>query len=201
MTQSEVEFFDKISKTWDADEVRSTPDRVSGILGKLPIAEGADILDLGTGTGILVPYLSRMVGPRGHVTAVDLSEGMLSEARKKYGTLGNVEFLKIDFEEEQIPGRYDVVMLYSVYPHLHYPSDTLAWLFRMNVKPGGVIVIAFPSDEKFINAIHHQRGTDSDHLPSARTLAGMMDSWGFDASVVSATADEYIIVIRSRTQA
>lgn len=196
MTQSEVDFFDKISATWDADEIRSTPQRVRSILAKLPIKTGSDILDLGTGTGILVPYLSEIAGSDGHVTAVDLSEGMLSIARQKYGGLDNVEFLKIDFEEEQIPGMYDVVMLYSVYPHLHYPADTINWLFKMNVKSGGMIVIAFPSDEKFINSIHHQRGSDSDHLPPAHTLAGMIESWGFSASVISSTPDEYIIVIR-----
>lgn len=196
MTQSEIDFFDNLAPTWDANEIRSTPERVRTILGKLPISKGMTVLDLGTGTGVLVPYLSEIVGPAGHVTAIDLSEGMLSIAKQKYGELKNVEFLKIDFEEEQIPGLYDVVMLYSVYPHLHAPADTMEWLFKMNVKPGGVIIIAFPSDEKFINNIHHERQSESDHLPSAHILADMINSWGFCASVVSATEDEYIIEVR-----
>ena len=125
MDQSEIDFFDSLAPNWDENEVLSTPDRIRSILGKLGISNGMDILDLGTGTGVLVPYLSEMVGKEGHVTAIDLSEGMLSLARKKYGNLKNVEFLKIDFEEEQIPGKYDVAMLYSVYPHLHAPADTI----------------------------------------------------------------------------
>lgn len=196
MTQSEIDFFDNLAPQWDANEVCSTPERVKSILGKLPIEEGMDVLDLGTGTGVLLPYLSEMVGPDGHVTAVDLSEGMLSLARKKYGHLGNVEFLRLDFEEEVLPGAYDVVMMYCVYPHLHAPSDTLEWLFKMNVKPGGVIVIAFPCDEKFINDIHHERKSESDHLPPASVLAEMIRLWGFEAEVVEASADEYIIAVR-----
>ena len=197
MTKSEIEFFDTLAPTWDENEIRSTPDRIRSILGKLRISKGMDILDLGTGTGVLVPYLSGMVGDEGHVTAIDLSEGMLSLARQKYGHLKNVEFLKIDFEEEQIPGKYDVALLYSVYPHLHAPADTMEWFFKMNMKPDGRIVIAFPSDEEFINNIHHERKAEHDHLPSAQTLADMIRHWGFDTEVLAATPDEYIIEVKN----
>lgn len=196
MTQAEIDFFDNLAPQWDANEVRSTPERISSILGKLPLKEGMSVLDLGTGTGVLVPYLSKIVGHAGHITAIDLSKGMLSIAIQKYGELENVEFLKIDFEEEQIPGLYDVVMLYSVYPHLHSPRETMEWLFKMNIKPGGCIVIAFPSDEKFINNIHHERESESDHLPPAAVLAKMICSWGFSSRVIANTEDEYIIEVK-----
>lgn len=200
MTQSEVDFFDKLAPVWDENEVLSTPERILSILGRLPIKEGSRVLDLGTGTGVLVPYLSEMVGESGHVTAIDLSEGMLSRAIEKYGTLGNVEFLRIDFEEEQMPGMYDVAMLYSVYPHLHAPADTLEWLFSMNMAPGGCVVIAFPCDEIFINNIHHERKSESDHLPPAHALAAMIAAWGFSAEVVAASKNEYIVLVRRRQE-
>ena len=73
MNQSEIDFFDSLASTWDENEVLSTPDRIRSILGKLGISNGMDILDLGTGTGVLVPYLSEMVGTEGHVAAIDLS--------------------------------------------------------------------------------------------------------------------------------
>ncbi len=195
MNQSEIEFFNAIAPSWDENEIRSTPERVKDILNKLPISKDMDVLDLGTGTGVLVPYLSEIVGEKGHVAAIDLSDGMLSIARKKYGHLGNVDFLKLDFEEEQIPGHYDVAMLYCVYPHLHSPADTIEWLFKMNMKPNGIIVIAFPSDEKFINNIHHEKKAEHDHLPPADVLAEMIGNWGYRTEVVAATSDEYIGIV------
>ncbi len=198
MTQSEIDFFNRLAPEWDANEVRSTPERIKSILGKLPIEKGMSVLDLGTGTGVLIPYLSEMVGECGHITAIDLSDGMLSLAISKYGHFSNVEFLNIDFEEEEIPGMYDVVMLYSVYPHLHRPEETFEWLFKMNIKKDGCIVVAFPSDEVFINNIHHEQKSESDHLLPANELAEVIDKWGYKAEVIAATNDEYIILIRRK---
>lgn len=195
MTQEEIEFFDRLAPQWDANEVRSTPERVNAILDMLSIKHGEHILDLGTGTGVLVPYLVERIGEKGCVVGIDLSEGMLSLAKEKFGHYGNVEFLKIDFEEEQIPGKYDFVLLYSVYPHLHYPKDTLDWLFRMNVKDCGKVVIAFPSDEKFINAIHHDRDSDSDHLLPAPKLAEIIRNWGYQVEIASDTPDAYVLIL------
>ena len=198
MEKEEIEFFDRLAPEWDANEVRSTPDRVKKILGKLGIEKGMKVLDLGTGTGVLVPYLSEMVGPEGEVKAIDLSEGMLKIARQKYGKLPNVEFLKLDFEEEQIPGIYDIVMMYCVYPHLHTPFETIEWIFKMNMADNGRIVIAFPSDEKFINNIHHERGSDSDHLLPAPKLAEKICSRGMNAEVLAYNDEEYIIQLSRR---
>lgn len=198
MTEAEIKFFDKLASDWDAKEVRSTPERVGNILKKIAINKGMHVLDLGTGTGVLVPYLSEIVGETGRVVGVDISEGMLTRAREKFGKLPNITFLKIDFEEEVVPGKYDVILLYSVYPHLHYPRQTMDRLFKTNLHAGGKIVIAFPSDETFINSIHHERKSDSEHLPPANVLAERISSWGFKTEILASDKDEYIISIESR---
>lgn len=198
MTQEEIDFFDHLAPEWDANEILSTPERINSILDKLHVKEGMKVLDLGTGTGILLPYLSKRVGEKGYVTGIDLSDGMLSLAKKKFGNIKNVQLLKLDFEEDVIPGTYDLVMLYSVYPHLHSPAETIEWLFKMNIKEDGCIVIAFPCDEEFINNIHHERKSESEHLPSANVLAERIRMWGFYTEVISATTQEYIIKIRKK---
>ena len=195
MNQSDIEFFDRIAPTWDADEVRSTPERVKSILGKIGITAGVTVLDLGTVTGVLVPYLSDLVGETGKITGIDFSDGMLTRARQKFSHLGNVEFLKLDFEEEPIPGQYDIVMMYCVFPHLHTPASTFEWLFRMNIRPGGRIIIAFPSDEHFINNIHSDRKSDSDRLQSPQALASDFTALGYQSRVIASTPDEYIVEV------
>ena len=200
MTQEEIEFFDRLAPHWDADEVRSTPDRINAILDLIGIRKGSSVLDLGTGTGVLIPYLVERVGEEGKVVGIDLSEGMLSRAKEKFGHFPNVDLLRIDFEEEQIPGEYDLVLLYSVYPHLHYPKDTFDWLFKMNLRKGGRIVVAFPSDEKFINNIHHERKSESGHLLPAPRLAEEIRKWGYDVKIVSDTADAYVLIVSTQSE-
>lgn len=196
MTTEEILFFDKLAADWDSREVRSTPARVSEILASLRLAEGMRILDLGTGTGVLLPFLSRMVGADGRVVAVDISEGMLARARQKFGTLANVDFSKLDFEAEDIAGRYDVIILYCVYPHLHSPKDTLRRLASQNLTPGGRIVIAFPGDESFVNGIHREKQASCAILPSAPELARLLRTWGFDARVAACDQSRYIVELR-----
>ena len=196
MTTEEILFFDKLAADWDAREVRSTPSRVSEILASLRLTEGMRILDLGTGTGVLLPFLSRIVGVDGSIVAVDISEGMLARARQKFGNLANVDFSKLDFEAEEIAGRFDVIILYCVYPHLHSPKETFRRLASQNLTPGGRIIIAFPGDESFVNDIHREKQANSATLPSAPGLAELLRTWGFDARVVAYDAARYIIELR-----
>lgn len=194
MNYDEVRFFDNLAPKWDDDEILSTPEKIRSILSKIPLKIGDNVLDLGTGTGVLIPYIIERVGDDGSVTAVDGSMGMLTLAIKKYGDLPNVNLIFADFESTIFDSKFDLIMLYSVYPHLHYPEATLKDLLN-NLKPGGCIIVAFPTDENFINNIHRDRKADSDLLPSAVKLAERFLSWGLRSEVLVATAEEYIVKI------
>lgn len=201
MTTEELTFFDNIAPQWDSMEVKSTPDKITQLLDIIGVTSGSDILDLGTGTGVLLPYLSRLTGPDGTVMAIDFSEGMLREAERKFSDLKNVYFSRLDFEEEREPWRYDLIMMYCVYPHLSYPKETVRRLVAENLKPGGRLIIGFPTDEKFINSIHHDHAVEDDlgseHLPSAPTLASRINKWGVHARVLAYDEGKYLVEIRA----
>ncbi len=190
MKQEEIDFFNRMAPHWDESEVNSTPERIDAILSLMDWHAGMHVLDLGTGTGVLIPYLT---GRGASVTAVDASDGMLARARMKYGGMCDVEFLMSDFENEPLCGRFDRVMLYCVYPHLHHPEATLCSLFKNNVTDDGDVIIAFPSDERYINNIHSERKAESDMLPPASVLAQRICSWGMQAEVLAADCDAYVV--------
>ena len=197
ISMDEREFFDKLAPVWDNTESNSTPDKINFILDLIGIEKGQRILDLGTGTGVLLPYLAERTGETGSIMAVDYSEGMLQRAKEKFsGLIPKPLFLNSDFENETLPGEYDHIILYCVYPHLHNPVETLKWLRKVNLAKEGDIVIAFPTDENFINSIHKDRHSESDLLLSAPQLAGFLNKEGLTAVVLAADKESYVIKIR-----
>lgn len=194
MTEKEKLFFDKLSLTWDDEEILSTPVRIENFLQMLDIRENMEVLDLGTGTGVLLPYLNKLTGAKGRILAIDQSTGMLEKARQKYGNLKNVAFQNSDFETQSIDGHFDLILLYCVYPHLHAPIETLSHLFDNNLKISGRIVIAFPTDENFVNNIHHERKSESELLPSAHNLSQTFVNAGFNSMVLH-SSNPYVVII------
>lgn len=196
MTKEEISFFDTIAPSWDGMERLSTPGKVNEILDIIGVEKGMDVLDLGTGTGVLLPFLSERIGSEGHILAVDISEGMLSQAYRKFGGRDNIVFLLSDFEEQSLEGRYDLIFLYCVYPHLHYPAETLHRLIDNNLKPGGRIIIGFPTDENFINNIHGRRKVGHDILPKAEILVLRLVVECLRAKVIANDSEKYLVEVR-----
>lgn len=200
MTASELKFFDNIAPVWDSHETMSLPEKVSRVLDLVNIRPGQHILDLGTGTGVLIPELCRRVGSAGSVTAVDLSTQMLRQARAKTTDLTpKPEFINADFEQTPLPGKYDHIILYCVYPHLDHPIHTLHRLMERNLSPGGDITIAFPCSEDVINHIHGDKHVDSSRLLSAPDLAAHLREHGLPAHAIVASDDMYLISISCRS--
>ena len=71
----------------------------------LDLRPGDTAVDLACGTGVNLPYLVEAVGPTGHVVAVDLSRGMLAQARQRVerGGWRNVELVEADVREFAFP--------------------------------------------------------------------------------------------------
>lgn len=190
-------FFDNLAPTWDENEVLSTPEKVDWIIRHFKIKKGDQVLDLGTGTGVLLPFISKAVGEDGGITAVDYSSGMLERAKSKFGGLiPTPVFLNIDFENENIDGEFDKIIMYCVYPHLHQPLETLRWMSKVNLKEEGEIYIAFPCGPDFINNIHKERHSESDLLPSATRLANYLCQHGLKADVVEESESAFIVRIK-----
>ena len=190
------DFFDKLAPSWDKNETLSIPSKINHILDYFDLRPGQSVLDLGTGTGVLLPFVAQRIGPTGNITAVDYSSGMIKKAIEKFsGIVPAPLFLNIDFEKDNINGEFDRIILYCVYPHLHSPYETLKWLEKVNLKNKGEIFIAFPSDEVFINNIHKERHSEGDLLPNAEDLSRVLSDQGLKSRVVSYSPQEYIVAI------
>lgn len=67
------------------------------------------VLDLGAGTGLLTKYMFDHF-PEAHFTLIDVSEEMLTVARKRFGGLGNLTFLTSDYTTSLPNGKFDLIV-------------------------------------------------------------------------------------------
>jgi ubiquinone/menaquinone biosynthesis C-methylase UbiE len=105
---------------------------------------GNAALEVGVGSGRNLPYLLNAVGPAGSVTGIDLSPGMLAEARKLVARRGaaNVELTQADASTVELDRDFDAVLFslsYSVIPADVRPAALArAW---ERLRPGGRLVV------------------------------------------------------------
>lgn len=153
--QEIIRFFDRLAPQWDAEMVRSD-DVIDTILDNAQVRPGAVVLDVGCGTGVLIPdYLKRNAAS---VTGVDISPEMVRIAREKFQQ-ENVRFLNGDVEELDCGETYDVIMVYNAFPHFPDPERLIATLAGM-LKPGGTLTVAHGMSRAAVDR-HHAGAADS----------------------------------------
>ena len=82
MNPKKKNFFNEKAEIWDEITVHNL-EKVQYITEMLGIHGDDRILDVGTGTGIMIPFYERYL-VNGSVVAVDYSEKMIEVARSKY---------------------------------------------------------------------------------------------------------------------
>lgn len=137
--------------------LRGVFDRAASIYGGLPyfprlgqwlvdlaqIPAGAHVLDVACGRGAVLFPAAQQVGPEGHVTGIDLSEGMVQETGAALQRLGlpQARVRQMDAERLEFPdASFDYVLCgfsLQFFPHL---EQALAE-FKRVLKPAGQVVV------------------------------------------------------------
>ena len=173
------EFFNSMAENWDNICLHDER-KINDILDLIGIKNSSKVIDVGTGTGVMLPYLSSRIGDTGLIIAVDTAEKMIDVARSKY-TDSKIEFIVGDiFQLELELEQYDLIMCYSVFPHFEYKVTAAERLGRF-LKPGGKIAVCHSQSRDEINS-HHKNASievSADYLPEAEIIRGYFNNSGF----------------------
>ena len=140
--------YDPLTAEFDRFTRRLTQRLAERMIDLAKLLPSERVLDLGTGTGIVALAAARTANFQGGITAVDLSEGMLSAAKSRAlqeGLSSRVAFSRMDAESLALKNAaFDVAL--SLFALLHFPNPLMALreLFRV-LRPGGRLVLAVGS--------------------------------------------------------
>ena len=192
---SQADFFDNIAPKWDSI-IEVNEQKINLLLSKINIPANAEILDIGTGTGVLVPFLKK-IAPQCKILGVDISEKMLEVGRQKWTTVADVQFLKTDVETDKTPGMYDAIVLYSVFPHFQNRTETIARLINNNLKPSGQLIIAHSNSRQYLNNLHRKAGetVKEDRLIAIEAQRHLFEQAGLCVTDAFENDEIYFIVL------
>jgi len=128
------------------------------------IAPGANVLEVGVGTGLSLPAYPR----HSQVTGVDLSEEMLAKAKERIEESGwtNISVQPMNAEELNFPdASFDIVTSFHVVSVVSNPKRMMSELTRV-CRPGGRILIInhFRSAKPWIARMVDSAGSVTRHL-------------------------------------
>jgi len=136
--------YDKLATSYNeagGDRVMAAANCTSLLLNFLPMSRRGRILDAGAGTGVAGSMLK--AGGVQHLTAFDLSNNMLDQARKRgvYNDLVQGCLPDSQFKD----GYFDAVLCAGCLAPGHASPVTYSEFCRV-VKPGGLVVFSIPSE-------------------------------------------------------
>ncbi|MFQ6032267.1 MAG: class I SAM-dependent methyltransferase [Candidatus Zixiibacteriota bacterium] len=179
---SKREFFERQAEDWDDQYHQEDAPQIVELVARFGLREGKTVLDVGCGTGILLPHLSKKVKGKGSILALDFSWNMIFKARKN----------RIHPEEEKPPIHFvnasvealplkdqtmDYITCFATFAHV---ADQKKAIYEMGrtLKKGGKLFIAHLLGKRELAEHHRLAGgeVEYDTLPEDDKMREMIKS-------------------------
>jgi ubiquinone/menaquinone biosynthesis C-methylase UbiE len=189
------EYFDHVALNWDCEVTGERLECLNNIIKELRIKSGDYVLDIGSGTGILLPFLIPAVGGKGKVIVLDFSQEMVKQAKAKDFS-AVVDYVRADVTAIPLSdSRIDLAICNSVFPHFGNKAKALEEMARV-IRHDGRLVICHTVSRETINRLHQSIGgiVANDFLPDESELREMAEQAGLKITRYEDRPKRYLVI-------
>jgi len=194
-------FFETLALEWDSFQ---PPDRHE-ILNRLlspfdDLLQRADsILEVGTGTGALIPLLAAH-SPVSNLVSIDLATEMLARAHQRapqtHLTQADAHALPFD------TASFSAIVCHNSFPHFSQKA-TVLHEFRRVLRLGGWLLILHDLSRQRVNEVHQNARAEIIHqdlLPSGLELSQLLNQTGYATTCVEDDDTHYVVAATAREE-
>jgi len=187
------DFFGKITHIFDPPLPEGVPERLETIVASAQIVKKNAILDVGSGTGILIPLIHKYHPEI--IYACDLSEAMLKRLKEHYPYAQTVE---ADIKDLSLPDQsIDVAFVNACYSNIADKQGFCKNMGRM-IKTGGRLVISHPMGKSFIDLLRDKSPFPLDDFPAKPEAEKLLTPFGFSIKQFTDQPELYILVAQKK---
>lgn len=166
--------------------------RLQAIVSAAELTASSRVLDVGTGTGALIPYIKDF--SVSSIVGCDLSSAMLEEASTRHPDVrfwcGDVVDLPRDL------GKFNVIFFNAMFGNIWNQRDALRKAIELLCE-GGLIIISHPMGAGFVRQLAQQDPVLVPHtLPSDTELASLIKGLLLDIRQFNDVPDLYLCVLQ-----
>ena len=189
------DYFNQLAPVWDEEVTRERLECLSNIIKELDIKHESHVLDIGSGTGILLPFLIQAVDHTGKILALDFSTEMLHQAKtKNFSPV--VDYIQADVTAIPLPNScIDLAICNSAFPHFSDKAKALKEIARV-LKGGGRLVICHTASREAINQLHQSIGgvVGNDLLPDESQLKELTKHADLKITYLENSPKRYLVI-------
>ena len=183
--------FDEVAGGFGQPVPEDILERLKAVVERAQIRPDESVLDVGTGAGVLLPFILQRQPAR--VVACDLSGEMVKLARQRFGE--SVTVLQSDVVD--IPGEvgpFGAVFCNAMFGNVYDQRQTIEVIERL-LDPGGRLVISHPLGSDFVRRL--KAGSPQYHLkelPDRSLLNQMLEGVGLAVTHFVDETDLYLAI-------
>jgi ubiquinone/menaquinone biosynthesis C-methylase UbiE len=189
------QYFDQLAPTWDKELTPERLQRLGNIVKELGIRPGYCVLDIGSGTGVLLPFLVAQLNGEGRIIALDFSAEMLVQAQAKEFPpivgFAQADVLAIPVADNSV----DVAICNSAFPHFGDKVGALKEIARV-LNNNGRLVICHTMSREMLNHFHQSVGgiVANDLLPDESRLRALIKQAGLKTTHFEDRSERYLVI-------